>query len=55
MLEAVLKLLENQSLTEISTKTGISYFWLRRVKKGSVKSPNLKRLEVLYDYLQKLP
>jgi transcriptional regulator with XRE-family HTH domain len=54
MLERVLKLLENKSLTEIATKTGLSYFWLRRIKNGSVSSPNLKKLEFLYDYLQKL-
>jgi len=51
MLEKVRKLLENQSLMRLSETTDFPYHWLITIKNGSVKSPNLERLEALYDYL----
>ena len=52
MLEEILQMLEGKALRKVESETGLSYYWLRRIVKGEVLSPNLTKLETLYKYLK---
>jgi hypothetical protein len=41
----------NQSLMEISRATGLSLYWLQKMKAGTVNSPSVNLVQVLYEYL----
>lgn len=39
------------SLTQLSEETGLPYFWLNKVVKGETTSPNVNRIQFLYEHL----
>lgn len=54
LLNAVVDKLKDKSekdLMLIWSKTGIPYFWLRKVVSGDIKNPGVKRIQFLYEYL----
>ena len=42
-----------EGVWEISTKTGLGYFWLRQLKAGNIVDPGVNKIQKLYEYLTK--
>jgi hypothetical protein len=41
----------NQSLMEISRATGLSIYWLQKMKAGPVDNPSVNLVQTLYEHL----
>lgn len=53
LLDKTLDLLQEdpRSLQEVSQETGISLYWLQKMKVRSVPDPSVNRIQDLYEYL----
>jgi hypothetical protein len=40
-----------QSLMEISRATGLSLYWLQKMKAGTVADPSVNSVQILYEHL----
>lgn len=40
-----------ETLINIHSDTGISYYWLLKFKTGAVRDPSVNRVQKLYEYL----
>ena len=49
------KLLKDQDLLDIYSKTGISFYWLRKFSSGEFKNPSVNRVQRLYEFLKGQP
>lgn len=53
LLDRTLKLLEEDTrpLMDLSLATGISIYWLQKMKAGAIPDPSVNRTQHLYEYL----
>lgn len=53
LLDKTLKLLEkdDRPLMDLSFETGISLYWLQKMKAGSIPDPSVNRTQTLYEHL----
>lgn len=43
----------DQNLAELARKTGLGYFWLRKLKHGEIKNPGILQIEKLHAFFTK--
>lgn len=43
------------SLGELSKRTGISYDWLNKLKRGTIQDPSVNKIQKVYENLAKTP
>lgn len=55
LLDKTLKLLEEDErpLMDLSFETGISIYWLQKMKSGTIPDPSVNRTQQLYECLTK--
>ena len=55
LLDRTLDLLrkDKRNLSQLATESGLGYFWLRRVKNGSIANPGIRQIEKLHATLTK--
>lgn len=41
----------NEPLRDIAIATDLGYEWLKKLKKGSIPDPSVRRIQRLHDYL----
>lgn len=53
LLDKTLKLLKEDDRTplELSQDTGLSVYWLQKMKAGAIPDPSVNRTQHLYEYL----
>ncbi len=51
LLKTTCKLLKASDLVEVSYKTGIPFYWLKRVADGKTSNPSVNRVQKVYEHL----
>jgi hypothetical protein len=46
---------DDRSLAELSTDTGLPFYWLQRFSQGAFKNPSVNRVQHLYEKLTGKP
>jgi hypothetical protein len=53
LLEKTLELLEDcpYTMPELYMRTGVSFYWIRKFKTGTMRNPSVVKVQTLYEFL----